>query len=108
MDFFSADTVPPSESKSRRWKSPNTPSTSAHSAERRPSRDTRWESGTASHATRPSLEAHTPYRTLSRALEYSIFNRGRLPHLPAQLTYLEQNPSSCCYAIDAPTLEGNC
>jgi len=58
-----SDTVHPSESKSRRWKSPNTPSTSAHSAERRPSRDIRWESGTARHATRLSLEEHTLCRT---------------------------------------------
>jgi len=61
-----SDTVHPSESKSRRWKSPNTPSTSAHSAERRPSRDIRWESGTARHATRRLLEEHTPYRTYYR------------------------------------------
>merc|ERR1711939_999663 len=54
-----SDTVPPSESKSRRWKSLNTPNMSAHSAERPPSRDILSESGTASRATRPSLEEHT-------------------------------------------------
>jgi len=59
----SPDTVPPSENKSRRWKSPSTPNTSAHSAERQLSRDTRSESGIASLATRLSLEEHTLCRT---------------------------------------------
>jgi hypothetical protein len=53
------------ESKSRRWKSPNTPNTSAPSAERRPLRDTQWASGTARHAIRPSLEELIPYRTFT-------------------------------------------
>lgn len=56
------DTVHPSESKSRRWKSLNTQDTSALSAERPPSRDTPLVSGIASHARRPLLEELTPSR----------------------------------------------
>lgn len=58
------DTVPPSESKSRRWKSHNTPDMCAPSAERRLWRDTLLASGTARHARRLLLEELTPYRTL--------------------------------------------
>ena len=59
------DTVPPSESKSRRWKSPSTPDMSALSAARPPLRDTPLASGTARPATRPSPEEHTLCRTFN-------------------------------------------
>ena len=102
------DTVPPSESRSRRWKSHSTPSTSAHSAERQPSRDTLWESGTASHARRPSLEEHTPSRTLRRPLE-QFPRRWSIISSPTAMTDMnQQNPRGSSHAINAPTIEGNC
>ena len=60
------DTVHPSESKSRRWKSLNTQDTSAPSVERLPSRDTPLVSGIANHARRPLLEELTPSRMSPR------------------------------------------
>jgi hypothetical protein len=112
--FFSQiiDTVHRCESKSRRWKSHNTPNTSAPSAERRPSRDTLWESGTARHATRLSLEEHTPYRT-STIICWVWVDEGALNliwHLNFD-TYANnylQNARRRCHAIDSPKIEGNC
>jgi hypothetical protein len=99
------DTVPLSESKSRRWKSHNTQNTSAHSVERPPSRDTQSESGTASRARRPSLEEPTQYRTYCR--EWSWIFAFRNTTLGWRLTYI-QNTCRCRYAINAPKIEGNC
>jgi ribosomal protein L37AE/L43A len=77
-NFRLIDTVPPSESKSRRWKSHNTPNTSAHSAERPPSRDTQSESGTASHATRLLLEEPTLSRMYNCwTVEIVVMKGGR-------------------------------
>lgn len=91
------DTVPPSESRSRRWKSHSTPSTSAHSAERQPSRDTLWESGTASHARRPSLEEHTPSRTLRRPFEHT--RRWPIISPPATMTDMNINRTPAAAAM---------
>jgi hypothetical protein len=106
------DTVHRCESKSRRWKSHNTPNTSAPSAERRPSRDTLWESGTARHATRLSLEEHTPYRT-STIICWVWVDEGALDliwHLNSD-TYANnylQNARRRCHAINSQTIEGYC
>jgi hypothetical protein len=50
------------ESKSRRWKSPSTPDTSAHSAARTRSRDTQLASGIAKVAERQLQVAHGQFR----------------------------------------------
>lgn len=62
IDTSHLDTVLPSVNKSRRWKSRNTPDTPAHSAASLPSNVKLWESGSAEHAGRQSLEAHGPCR----------------------------------------------
>merc|ERR1711964_280743 len=71
--------VHPSENKSRRWKSPSTPDTSALSAARTRSSDIRSESGTARAARRRSPEGVDCFY-----------------------------PSCCCHEIDHSTIERNC
>jgi hypothetical protein len=70
-ESLSTDTVPLSESRSRRWKSPNTHDTSVLSAERPLSRDIPLVSGIANHARRPLPEELTPSRMFWKLLSPS-------------------------------------
>lgn len=90
--------VHPSESKSRRWKSANTPDTSAPSAARTPSRDTRSESGNARVARRRLPEAHGLFRK----------SRAGYKERSTQKPDRSHQDSRCCrHEIDHPTTERN-
>lgn len=90
--------VHPSESKSRRWKSANTPDTSAPSAARTPSRDTRSEFGNARVARRRLPEAHGLFRK----------SRAGYKERSTQKPDRSHQDSRCCrHEIDHPTTERN-
>lgn len=78
---LSLATVLPCESRSRRWKSPSTPSTLAPSAERPLSSDKLPVSGTASLASELLLVVLTPLRASSHLSDSSLHDDRKLTNL---------------------------
>lgn len=98
-------TVPRSESPSRRWKSPSTPSTRAPSAERPLSSVTPSVSGTASLAT-ALLRKLPPDRGKPGGVKEGTETNDRLSIQRWCLHRLHTR--RCCHAINAPSSSRDC